>query len=280
MALAPQALGAREISHRGHDSPSEDWALDDAAPDGWHTPLHDPLTPDAAPDTPSAERRWRSIEFNVTGDGTVVHRVFVAGEADQPDGERWTDMLSAIADELIINQIDAIKAPNPTASYRALGSLTQADASRWASEEGHFVDASLMSRLNHALVSCPWGLVPLEFFFWQPPTSSQLSVLHALLNAAHQQPELSHRALAAAALESAGIGAGPAPYSSEALRKYVPTAQMLLQRRLWVRRLQLLPELWCDGSLGDVLPSPGTRGLSMTRAAVAGVLNSKQGCFP
>jgi len=144
--------------------------------------------------------------------------------ADVMGADQYEARLESVAAVLLERQEAAILAPSLAQAFFALQPLTQAELGHAAST----VDAPWLSKRNGLLVHCPWGTMPLEFFWWRKPEMAD-----AVLRAIHRLPRVLQQTPGCGDSEAARLALAEIPFGDDrgyrdSVRKLVGAVRAVL----------------------------------------------------
>jgi len=204
----------------------------------------------------------------------TVHRP-MTGRTDDPwAGEIVGEELQRIAVALDRRQGRALRATSRPEAFVGLEPMSQ----KQLAEEAR-ISTSVLSRRRREIIEAPWGLAPLEFFWWKRDQGLDLLEARLLLQTLRSSPQIEARS---AARQVAEVVAVPSEVANriDAIRKQVPVMRSLL---LLLPTLNLLAAALPHVDLNDldvlveqtVLSATGraldNRGRGLVRLALTGV---------
>jgi hypothetical protein len=183
--------------------------------------------------------------------------------------------LAAIAHAIGGYQYAAIVARDQAGAFSALRPMTQRALARRAA-----LGESAISRRRRIIVECPWGLTPLEFFFWKKgSTVFDVPDIRALARVLLEEPDVSDSAASRRVAELARGIPKDATRLADALRHQVPVLRVLLAQLTQVNAMaSSLPFVDLDeleATLGSAVESThgghlAARGKTLVRLGLAG----------
>lgn len=161
--------------------------------------------------------------FAVVGDLRMTVRRPMIGRNDDP----WAGELVGVELQRIAAALDHLqgKALRATTRPEAFVRLEPMSQKRLAEEAS--ISTSVLARRRREIIEAPWGLAPLEFFWWKRSNGLDLVEARLLVKVLRSEPELEARAVARRVAE---VVAAPSETSNriEAIRKQVPVMRSLL----------------------------------------------------
>jgi hypothetical protein len=175
--------------------------------------------------------------------------------------------LAAIAKALAEHQSAAILASSRLDAYDELQPMTERALADAAS-----CDVAALSRRRRSLIDCPWGLVPLEYFWWKGHDGLRVAEARRLVSLLLKQPGITDLA-AAAQVVAANRFADPekARRRTDTIRKQVPVVRAILPHldllNSWSAAFPFVDEEELEQQLGL---TPSVRGRGLVRLALVG----------
>lgn len=175
--------------------------------------------------------------------------------------------LEAIAQALADHQPSAILASNRLGAYDELQPMTER-----ALAEAAGCDVAALSRRRRSLIACPWGVVPLEYFWWKRHDGLRVAEARRLVSILQDQPRTANLA-AAAQVVAADRLADPEERRrrTDTIRKQVPVVRAILPHldllNGWSAAFPFTDEEELEKQLGL---TPGVRGKGLVRLALIG----------
>jgi hypothetical protein len=152
----------------------------------------------------------------------TIYRPAIGWSDDPWTSEIVGDELQRIAAALDHLQARALRAQSREEAYVRLERITQKTLAAEAE-----VDESTVSRRRREIIEAPWGLAPLEFFWWKRDRGIDLIEAQLLVQLLRSDPGLEDRGLARRVAEKV---ASPTEtvHRTDAIRKQVPVMRSLL----------------------------------------------------
>lgn len=189
---------------------------------------------------------WAPPADAVPAEPYVVHsdlRVRVRRPDMRSNDEPWTDDLDGGELQRVASALDHLQGRALRAASRAEAFVCLETMSQKRLAEEAEISTSFLARRRREIVEAPWGLAPLEFFWWKRAQGLNLVEARLLAQVLKSSPDLEART---AARRVAEVVAAPHEVASrtDAIRKQVPVMRSLLP---------LLPTLnLLSGALTDV----------------------------
>lgn len=156
----------------------------------------------------------------------VTHNTTTGQDRDDVAAVDADDDLDAIAAAVGGIQYAAVVANGQAEAYDALVPMTQKTLAETAG-----LDEPSVSRRRRAVVQCPWGLVPLEFFCWKKSTTAlRAADARALAGILLAEPAITDLASARRVAETIGHTAEEVRRLADALRHQVRVLRVLLHQ--------------------------------------------------
>jgi len=199
----------------------------------------------------------------------------VIEESDALHADLYEARLESLAEVLLQRQYAALSAPTLPQAFFELLPLTQAEHA----EAAGLVDGPWLSKRNGLLVSCSWGTMPIEFFWWRRPDMAD-----DVLRAAHRLPRilasdstLGPLPAARRALEE--IGTTDALYA-DSVRQLVPAVRAVRKHRhlIEAQRANLpdVDDIHVRDMIADAEPNLNkSRLLTIVRIAIVGAFDQE-----
>jgi hypothetical protein len=212
-----------------HDVPEELEPLDEDAVEGddfvldRRRSLRAAITFSAAPSWPLRPDVVPSRPHDCGGD----LRVTVRSTPQRSDDDPFTADL--VRDELrrIGAALDQLQARTLRAASRAEAFVLLEPVSQKRLADASGISPTVMSRRRREIIEAPWGLVPLEFFWWKRANGLDLVEARLLAELLDADPDIEARAVARRTAEAVAAPSMVAK-RAEAIRKQVPVMRSLL----------------------------------------------------
>jgi hypothetical protein len=160
--------------------------------------------------------------FAIEGDLRVtIHRP-LAGDSDSSASDLVADELQRIAAALDQLQSRALRASSRPEAFECLEPMSEKTLAQRAA-----VSPSVLARRRREIVEAPWGLAPLEFYWWKRERGLDLIEGRQLARVLWSEPDLGDRAVARRVAEQTAAPAEVA-HRIDAIRKQVPIMRSLL----------------------------------------------------
>jgi hypothetical protein len=132
--------------------------------------------------------------------------------------------LAAIATALAEHQPTAILASSRLSAYDELQPMTER-----ALADAAGCDVAALSRRRRSIIECPWGLVPLEYFWWKGHDGLRVAEARRLVALLVDQPRIADLAAAAEVVAAERL-ADPQERRrrTDTVRKQVPVVRAIL----------------------------------------------------
>ena len=205
-----------------------------------------------------------------TARGMQIRIVTIPGggpDRDEVAANEVQSELAAIAKALAEHQSAAILASSRLDAYDELQPMTERALADAAS-----CDVAALSRRRRSLIDCPWGLVPLEYFWWKGHDGLRVAEARRLVSLLLKQPGITDLA-AAAQVVAANRFADPekARRRTDTIRKQVPVVRAILPHldllNSWSAAFPFVDEEELEQQLGL---TPSVRGRGLVRLALVG----------